>query len=98
MFKDKATSGPILNNRGEQIGTHKGIVYYTVGQRKGIGISDSKPLYVVKKDKEKNAIIVGGKKDLFSKRAFRVTAGITAKAETSMGKACQVPAVWFLSG
>ena len=49
---------------GEVIGVHDGIINYTIGQRKGIGISDSKPLYVVKIIADKNEIIVGAKKYL----------------------------------
>lgn len=55
--------GPILTLDGEQIGMHKGIIYYTIGQRKGIGIPFAKPFYVVKIDPDKNAIIVGDEKD-----------------------------------
>ena len=56
--------GDILNIKGEKIGNHEGIVNYTIGQRRGIKIADKEPLYVVKIDSEKNAIIVGTKKNL----------------------------------
>jgi tRNA-specific 2-thiouridylase len=46
------------------IGVHNGIINYTIGQRKGIGVSDKNPLYVVKIIAEKNEIIVGTKKHL----------------------------------
>jgi len=49
---------------GEVIGVHDGIINYTIGQRKGIGISDSNPLYVVKIIADKNEIIVGAKEYL----------------------------------
>ena len=49
---------------------HDGIINYTIGQRKGIKISDSKPLYVVNIDSEKNNIYVGSKKDLEVKKIF----------------------------
>ena len=49
---------------GEVIGVHDGIINYTIGQRKGIGISDKNPLYVVKIIADKNEIIVGAKKYL----------------------------------
>ncbi len=60
--------GPILTLDGEQIGIHKGIIYYTIGQRKGIGIPFSKPFYVVKIDAEKNALYVGEEKDVYGKK------------------------------
>ncbi|MDR1391352.1 MAG: tRNA 2-thiouridine(34) synthase MnmA [Holosporales bacterium] len=49
---------------GEVIGQHSGITNYTVGQRKGLGISHEKPLYVVKINPENNNLVVGEKKDL----------------------------------
>jgi tRNA-uridine 2-sulfurtransferase len=59
--------GNILNTKGEIIGTHKGYPFYTVGQRKGLGISHSKPLYVKEIVPEKNIIIVGEEKDILRK-------------------------------
>jgi tRNA-specific 2-thiouridylase len=58
------SKGNIKNMDGEVIGVHDGIINYTIGQRKGIGISDAKPLYVVKIVADKNEIIVGAKKHL----------------------------------
>jgi tRNA-specific 2-thiouridylase len=55
--------GPILDSAGNILGMHKGIVYYTVGQRRGLGIPRPEPLYVVSIDKESNAIVVGDKKE-----------------------------------
>jgi len=55
--------GPILDSRGNVLGTHKGIIHYTIGQRKGLGIPRPEPLYVIKIDPERNAIIVGGKNE-----------------------------------
>ena len=52
-------SGKILNILGEEIGQHDGIVNYTIGQRKGIKISNKNPLYVVNIDANKNTITVG---------------------------------------
>ena len=46
------------------IGVHEGIINYTIGQRKGIGISNKNPLYVIKIIAEKNEIIVGAKEHL----------------------------------
>jgi tRNA-specific 2-thiouridylase len=53
---------------GEVIGVHDGIINYTIGQRKGIGISDANPLYVVKIVADKNEIIVGTKEHLVKTR------------------------------
>src|SRR4030042_6268546 len=59
--------GEILNTWGEIIGTHKGYPFYTIGQRKGLCISHSKPLYVKEIKPEKNIIIVGEEKDILQK-------------------------------
>jgi len=56
--------GKILDTEGKQIGVHDGIINYTIGQRKGIKISSSNPLYVVNIDAENNTIIVGNKECL----------------------------------
>jgi tRNA-uridine 2-sulfurtransferase len=58
-------SGPILDQSGNVLGHHQGIQFYTIGQRKGLGISAPKPLYVTELDPVKNAVIVGDKEDLF---------------------------------
>lgn len=51
--------GPIISTSGEQLGTHTGLAYYTIGQRKGILVSSPKPLYVIDKDERNNSLIVG---------------------------------------
>ena len=51
--------GAIVTTEGKVLGQHTGIHRYTVGQRKGIGISAPEPLYVVKVDAEKNQVVVG---------------------------------------
>jgi tRNA-specific 2-thiouridylase len=58
------SKGNIRNMKGEVIGVHDGVINYTIGQRKGIGISDEKPLYVVKIFADINEIIVGAKEHL----------------------------------
>jgi tRNA-specific 2-thiouridylase len=61
---ERPQSGAIVNTAGETVGTHTGIHRYTVGQRRGLGISNDKPLYVVQIEKAKNQIIVGDEADL----------------------------------
>lgn len=57
--------GDIINKDGEILGKHKGICFYTIGQRKGLGISYKEPLYVIKIDSKNNKIIVGTEKELY---------------------------------
>ena len=56
--------GKILDIQGNQIGEHKGIINYTIGQRKGIKIANNNPLYVINIDADNNSIIVGNKECL----------------------------------
>jgi tRNA-specific 2-thiouridylase len=56
--------GPILNLKGEKLGEHKGIPFYTVGQRRGLGIARAKPLYVLRIEPEENAIYVAENEEL----------------------------------
>ena len=60
--------GKILDVEGKQIGDHEGIINYTIGQRKGIKIASTNPLYVININAEKNTIIVGDKKNLEIKK------------------------------
>ena len=69
-MEDKPKEGNIRLKTGEILGKHKGLINYTIGQRKGIGISYSYPLYVVDLDYKKNEVIVGKEEDLYSKKLF----------------------------
>lgn len=62
--------GNFILKDGTVIGKHKGIIYYTIGQRKGLGLSYNKPLYVVSIDKESNSIVVGSEADLYNSELF----------------------------
>lgn len=62
--------GNIVDISGNVRGQHKGLINYTIGQRKGLGIQNDKPLYVIKLDKKYNQVIVGQKENTYSKEAF----------------------------
>ncbi len=66
----KIKKGRILNTKGEYLGDHRGFPYYTIGQRRGLGISHSKPLYVKKIIPEENLIIVGEIEELTRDHAY----------------------------
>jgi tRNA-uridine 2-sulfurtransferase len=51
--------GPIYDQQGNTLGRHRGLAYYTIGQRKGLGITSHEPLHVLSIDAERNAIVVG---------------------------------------
>lgn len=59
-------SGEIVTTSGEVLGRHAGVHRYTVGQRRGLGLSTSRPLYVVALDRAQNRVIVGEDDELHS--------------------------------
>ena len=70
-YKPKSfKQGDILNADGNVIGTHEGIINYTIGQRKGIGIAYKEPLYVVSINASENKVIVGNKESLSVKKIY----------------------------
>ena len=62
--------GDILDLEGQVIGQHEGIINFTIGQRKGIGIAHKEPLYVVKINASENKVIVGNKESLLIKKLY----------------------------
>ncbi len=70
-FLEEATghtyqAGLFVDREGHPLGEHRGVVRYTVGQRKGLGISHPTPLYVVKLDVPQNKVVLGDNADLFT--------------------------------
>ena len=55
----KEEKGPIVNASGKLLGWHRGISHYTIGQRKGLGIASSQPLFIIKIDAGRNTIALG---------------------------------------
>ncbi len=62
--------GDFVNENGDVLGQHQGIIRYTIGQRKGLGIALGEPAFVLKKDAEKNQVILGKEEKLFSHRVL----------------------------
>lgn len=61
----KIVPGNFVDTKGNVLGKHKGLIYYTVGQRKGLGIALGKPMYVVGLDVKNNNVILGEDKEVF---------------------------------
>ncbi len=59
--------GPMLNRQGQVLGQHKGLAFYTIGQRRGLGISEPQPMYVIDKDIQANVLVVGPADELGQK-------------------------------
>ena len=58
-------TGDFVGKNGKVLGQHKGIIHYTVGQRKGLGIAFGEPVFVIKTDPESNTVVLGKNDDLF---------------------------------
>ena len=56
-----------MDKQGNILGRHKGVIHYTIGQRKGLGISSSEPLYVCSICPENGNVVLGRNNDLFSR-------------------------------
>jgi tRNA-specific 2-thiouridylase len=67
-----AQPGPIVDTHGRRLGEHNGLPFYTIGQRKGLGVSAPEPLYVLRKDPATNALIVAPRSEMG-------TAGLTVR-------------------
>jgi len=84
--------GPIVNDQGTVVGRHKGIVFFTYGQRKGLGISHYEPYYVTGINADQNTITVGGrskayKQELIAGNLHFISGGIPKREMTVLAKA-----------
>lgn len=68
----KSLPGDFIDSGGKVIGRHKGIIRYTLGQRKGLGVSMGRPIFVSRIDPERNTVTLGDEPELFSR-------GLTAR-------------------
>jgi len=64
------TPGNYVNTAGEIIGRHKGLIHYTVGQRKGLNLSMGHPVFVLELRPESNEVVIGNGKEVFSDRLY----------------------------
>ena len=63
----KPNSGNFVDKQGNILGRHKGVIHYTIGQRKGLGISNSRPMYVCDICPQSGNVVLGSNDDLFSR-------------------------------
>lgn len=66
----KDSAGDFVDLEGNVLGQHEGIIHYTIGQRKGLGIQAAKPLYVIEINPKTNQIVVGDNKDVFQTTVY----------------------------
>jgi tRNA-specific 2-thiouridylase len=67
---EKSKPGNFVDIDGNILGEHKGIIHYTIGQRKGLGVSFSKPLYVCKTCPENNTVVLGDERELYARECY----------------------------
>jgi tRNA-specific 2-thiouridylase len=63
LASDEMRTGPVQNTSGEVVGEHQGLPFYTVGQRRGLGIAAGEPLYVTDVQTEHNTLVVGSRQE-----------------------------------
>ncbi|MCJ7575329.1 MAG: tRNA 2-thiouridine(34) synthase MnmA [Dehalococcoidia bacterium] len=80
-----ATPGEVVDTGGKRLGQHRGIPFYTIGQRHGLGLASGQPLYAIRIEPEGNRIVLGPEKELYS-QVF-----IARKLSWIAGKAPQEP-------
>jgi tRNA-uridine 2-sulfurtransferase len=77
----KILPGDFTDTKGRVLGKHEGIVHYTVGQRKGLGIALGKPMFVVRIDVDKNRVVLGDENEVFSKELIAFDLNFISIAE-----------------
>ncbi|MDP2855618.1 MAG: tRNA 2-thiouridine(34) synthase MnmA [bacterium] len=93
-----ADKGPIIATSGKKVGEHKGLAYYTIGQRKGLNIGGTGPYYVVQKDFKNNALIVANsdkdkllyQKEMIIESVNWINLEPQRRVETKQGFSCKV--------
>ncbi|MHB1415639.1 MAG: tRNA 2-thiouridine(34) synthase MnmA [Chloroflexota bacterium] len=61
----EATPGPLVDQSGKVLGSHRGVAHYTIGQRRGLGVAVGEPLFVTAIDPRRNVVVVGREHDLY---------------------------------
>lgn len=61
------TPGNVVDTKGNVLGQHEGLINYTIGQRRGLGLAFSEPMYVLSLNKDKNEVVLGSKEETYSK-------------------------------
>ncbi|WFA10289.1 tRNA 2-thiouridine(34) synthase MnmA [Tissierella sp. Yu-01] len=67
---EKVKPGNFVDNEGNVLGQHKGIAYYTIGQRKGLGVATGQRVFVQRIDSERNEIVLGMENGLYHKKLY----------------------------
>lgn len=82
-YPNRFRDGDFLDGEGQVLGRHNGLPFYTIGQRRGIGLAFGAPKYVVKLDADKNAVVIGDEKDLYTTGCKVRQVNLIDKAKTA---------------
>lgn len=80
----EAKKGNFVDSDGNILGEHRGLVHYTIGQRKGLGITFGKPVFVTSIDSEKNQVTLGDNEDLFKRGVISTENFFAANAQENL--------------
>ncbi|MCX5709712.1 MAG: tRNA 2-thiouridine(34) synthase MnmA [Candidatus Omnitrophica bacterium] len=78
-LKDKIRPGEIVDKKGNVLGSHKGVAFYTIGQREGLGVALGYPVYITKIDPKTDELTLGAKEDVLKKQLLVKDAHFIAK-------------------
>lgn len=67
-LEERVKGGKFIDKHGNELGTHEGYPFYTIGQRKGLGLALGRPVFVTKIDPKTNTVVLGDEEDLFRQR------------------------------
>ena len=87
FLKDRVTPSPgyIVDTNGNALAEHKGIEYFTVGQRRGLGVAGARPQYVIKIDPDSRQVVVGPEEELYSETLWASEVSYVAGREPEDG-------------
>jgi tRNA-specific 2-thiouridylase len=63
-----STPGDIVDASGKRLGQHRGLAFYTIGQRHGLGLASGEPLFIIRIEPENSKIVLGSEKELYSRK------------------------------
>ena len=88
-YPDLVQPGPLLDSEGRQLGIHEGIAFYTIGQRKRLGIVAGEPRYVLSLDPQKRAVVVGTSGELLRQGLLAQQVNMVSVADLNGGRRLQ---------
>ena len=89
LAPDIGEPGPIVHVDGRTLGEHRGIAFYTIGQRRGLGLVSNDPLFVIDLDYESRTIVVGPEEELLDQDVYADEANLVSVGDLSESRSVQ---------